>query len=176
MNGGNRMFHSWKFIFLVMMSAVILTACGQSLEEQAAAGVNVAEEAFLANDKASTEEIDGVKLYKPMGFTIKESSDAQNIIFKKNDETLILFINPNEEVDSRLFYDILLADQNKKVVALETFIEDGTFGFAAVVESDDNKVELIASVGGAKITTLTKEKNISTNLQVMMEVVRSINE
>ena len=170
------MFHSWKFIFLVLMSAVILTACGQSLEERAATGVNVAEEVFLANDKASTEEIDGVKLYKPMGFTIKESSDAQNIIFMKNDDTLILFINPNEEVDSRLFYDILMADQNKKVVALETFIEDGAFGFAAVIESDDNKVELIASVGGAKITTLTKEKNIATHLRVMMEVVRSINE
>ena len=176
MNGGNRMFHSWKFIFLVLMSAVILTACGQSLEERAATGVNVAEEVFLANDKASTEEIDGVKLYKPMGFTIKESSDAQNIIFMKNDDTLILFINPNEEVDSRLFYDILLEDQHKKVVALETFIEDGAFGFATVIESDDNQVELVASVGGSKITTLTKKKNIAANLRVMMEVVRSIDE
>lgn len=170
------MFPSWKFIFLVIMSTVILTACGQSLEEQVADGVKVSEEAFLAKDKADTEEIDGVKLYKPVGFTVKENSDAQNIIFEKNDETFILFINPNEEADSHLFYDILLADQNKKMVAMETFVMDERFGFVAVVESDDNKVELIASVGGAKMTTLAKEKNIASNLRTMMEVVRSIND
>lgn len=176
MIGGNRMFHSWKFIFLIVMSAVILTACGQSLEDRSAKGINLAEEVFLANNKVGTDEIDGVKLYKPLSFIIKDSSNAQNITFKKSDDTLILLINPNEKMDSHLFYDILLENENKKVVALETFIEDGTFGFAAVIESNDNNVELIASVGGSKITTLSKEKNIVTNLRVMMEVVRSINE
>ena len=168
------MFHSWKFIFLIIISAVFLTACGQSLEDRTAKGLKSAEEAFYANNQVGTVEVDGVKLYKPMGFTIKEDSDAQNITFNKNDDTFILFINPNEEVNSRLFYDLLLADEKKETVAIETFIEDRTFGFVAVVENGSNQVELIASVGGAKITTLTKEKNIDTHLRMMMKIVRSI--
>ena len=77
-------------------------------------------------------------------------------------------------MDSHLLYDLLLADQNKKIIAKETFTENETFGFAAVVESDNDTVELVASVGGAKMTTLTNEKKIVENLRVMMEVVRSI--
>lgn len=168
------MFHSWKFIFLIMMSAFFLTACGQSLEDRTAKGLKSAEEAFYANNHVGTEEVDGVKLYKPMGFTIKEDSDEHNIIFNKNDDTFILFINPNEEVNSRLFYDLLLADDTKETLAIETFIENRTFGFVAVVESGSNQVELVASVGGAKITTLTKEKNIDKHLSMMMQIVRSI--
>ncbi|MCZ2259704.1 hypothetical protein [Sporosarcina sp. G11-34] len=168
------MFHSWKNILLIMLSTLFLTACGQSLEDRTAKGLKSAEEAFYANNKAGTEEFDGVKLYKPMGFTIKEDSDAQNILFNKNDDTFILFINPNEEANSRLFYDLLIEDETKETVAIETFIENRTFGFVAVVESGNNQVELIVSVGGAKITTITKEKNIDTHLRMMMEIVRSI--
>ena len=71
--------------------------------------MEAAQEAFHSNDKDQTEEIDGIKLYKPAGFKINEKSDAQNIIFTKNEETFILFINPNEKSDSKLFYDLLLS-------------------------------------------------------------------
>ena len=174
MIGGNRMFHSRKFIFLIILSIVFLTACGQSREDRVEEGIKTAEETFFANDKKGTEEIEGVKLYKPMGFTVEENSDAQNIIFNKNGDMFILFVNPNEDLDSQLFYDLLLADESKVIVAKETFKEDDTFGFVAIVESDDDTVELVASVGGAKMTTRTNEKNIVKNIKPMMEIVRSI--
>ena len=47
MNGGNRMFRSWKFIFLVIVSIALLTACGQSLEDRVTEGIKAAKEAFL---------------------------------------------------------------------------------------------------------------------------------
>jgi len=94
MIGGNRMFRKWKFIFLTMISIILLTACGKSLDERATAGVEAARVAFQQNDKGLTEEVAGIKLYKPAGFTMNDSSDAQNIVFTKNDETFILFINP----------------------------------------------------------------------------------
>ncbi len=175
MNGGNRMFQSWKFIFLILISTIFLTACGESIEKQSVKALELAEEAFIANDKTGTDEVDGVKLYKPITFAIKENSDVQNIIFEKSDQTLTLLTNPNEEMNSRLFYEMLLADQSKKIVEIETFIKDGAFGFAAVIENNDQQVELIANVGGSKITTVTKDKNIAKNLRVMMEVVRSLN-
>ena len=168
------MFRKWKFKFLLVISVFILTACNESLSENAAAGIEAAEAVFHLNDKEPTEEIDGVKLYKPIGFTINEQSDAQNIVLTKNKETFILFINPNEKSDSQLFYDLLLADQNKEIIEQATFTDEDIFGFVAVVKSDNDKVELITSVGGAKMTTLTTTKTIEENMSTMMEVVRSI--
>ncbi len=40
---------------------------------------------------------------------MNDKSDAQNIVFTKNEETFILFVNPNEKSDSKLFYDLLLS-------------------------------------------------------------------
>ena len=168
------MFRSWKFLFLVTASIVLLAACGQSLEDRAGEGVKAAEEAFFANDKESTEEIDGIKLYKPMGFDVVDDSDTQNIVFEKGKDPFILFVNPNEEKDSHLFYDLLLADKSVDIIAESQFDEEDTFGFVAVIQHDNASIELVASVGGAKMTTLTKEKNVIEYLEVMMSVVRSI--
>lgn len=168
------MFRSWKFIILMIVSTFILTACSQSLEERVSDGIKASEEVFFGQEETPNEEIEGVKLYKPMDFTVKESSDAQNIIFKTKNETFILFINPNEETNSRLFYDLLVADQSKKIIDEKTFIEDDIFGFVAVIEGDNDSVELISSVGGAKLTTLSSEKKIADHLPLMTKIVRSI--
>lgn len=168
------MSREWKWIFLVMLSVILLVGCGKTLDERASAGIQAAQSAFQSNEKNRTEEIEGVKLYKPAGFILSENSDAQNIIFKKQDDTYLLFNNPNEKSDSKLFYELLLADKEKEIVEYATFEEDGVFGFAAVIASSNDRVELIACVGGAKITTMTKQKNIEEDLTEMMEIVRSI--
>lgn len=171
--GGNRMFRSWKFIFLVMALTLFLTACGKTLEENADAGLKSAEQAFFESDKVANEEVGDVKFYRPNELSLKEESDTQNIILTTKDDTFILFNNPNEETNSHLFYDLLKADTTKVIVDEKTFTEGDTFGFAAVVESND-KVELITSVGGTKITTLSNQKDVEKNLVLMMEILRSI--
>lgn len=168
------MFRSWKILFLATVSIFLLAACGQSLQDRAAEAVKAAEEAFYANDKESTEEIDGVKLYKPAGFDIVDDSDTQNIVFEKGKDPFILFVNPNEEKDSHLFYDLLLADKNVDIIAEAQFDEEDTFGFVAVIQHENASIELVASVGGAKMTTLTKEKHVIEYLEAMMNIVRSI--
>ncbi|MFC5604466.1 hypothetical protein [Sporosarcina koreensis] len=167
------MFRFWKFLFLALLSITVLTACGKTFEEQATGAILSAKEAFQLHDQHVNDEVHGVSLYKPAGFTIDEKSDAQNIVMKKGDETFLLFINPNEARDSRLFYDLLTKTDDKERFE-EVFTEDGYFGFASVVKKGEDQVELIASVGGIKMTTITKNKNIEANMGKMMEVVRSI--
>ena len=58
---------------------------------------------------------------------MNDKSDAQNIVFTKNEETFILFVNPNEKSDSKLFYDLLLSDKSKEIVEQATFTDEGTF-------------------------------------------------
>ena len=79
-----------------------------------------------------------------------------------------------KKVTVNYFMICFLADKSKEIVEQATFTEEGIFGFAAVVKSGNDNVELIASVGGAKMTTMTKKKKIEENLARMMEIVRSI--
>ena len=166
------MFRSWKFIFLVL-AMFLLTACGKSLEEQVDEGLKSAERVFHENNKVANEEIDGLKFYKPIDFTIKEGSDSKNIILTRKNDTFILFNNPNEEMNSHLFYDLLKADEARTIIGEKSFTDGDLFGFAAVIENDDT-VELIASVGGTKISTLANKKDVENHLTVMMEILRSI--
>lgn len=167
------MFRLWKFLFLAFLSISVLTACGKTFDEQAAEAILSAKEAFQLHDQHVNDEVHGVSLYKPAGFTIEEKSDAQNIVMKKGDETFLLFINPNEDKNSRLFYDLLTRIEDDKRVE-EVFTDDGYFGFASIVKKGEDQVELVASVGGIKMTTITKNKNIEVNMGKMMEIVRSI--
>ncbi|HEX5564783.1 MAG TPA: hypothetical protein VFX34_07475 [Sporosarcina sp.] len=167
------MFRLWKFLFLALLSISVLTACAKTFDERAAEGIAAAKEAFLLHDQHVNDEVHGVPLYKPAGFTIDEKSDAQNIVMKKGDDTFLLFINPNEARDSRLFYDLLTQKEDKERYE-EVFTDDGNFGFASIVKKGEDQVELIASVGGIKMTTITKNKNIEEDMGKMMEVVRSI--
>ncbi|MDN4606985.1 hypothetical protein [Sporosarcina highlanderae] len=167
------MFRLWKFLFLTLLSITVLSACGKTLEEQAADGIAAAKTAFELNDKVVNDEVEDISLYKPAGFTISKSSNGQNIIMKKGDETFLLFINPNEKKDSRLFYDLM--ERNDQSVHFEkVFTDDGYFSFASVLKKGEDQVELITSVGGIKMTTITKKKNIESNMAHMMEIVRSI--
>ena len=60
------------------------------------------------------------------------------------------------------------ADEAKTIIGEKSFTEGELFGFAAVLENDD-RIELIASVGGTKITTLANKKDIENHLTIMME-------
>lgn len=168
------MFRIGKFMTFTIVTILLLSACGKTTETRVQEGLKAAEETFYEKPKASTEEVDGTKLYKPAGFKVNENSDAQNIVLNKGKQPFILFINPNEAKDSQLFYDLLHADENSEILAEEKFSDGEIFGFVAVIQYEEDAVELIANVGGAKITTQTTEKNITGNLETMMEIVRSI--
>lgn len=168
------MFRLWKIAFLLLLTVLMLVACGKTIEEQAATGIQAAKDTFFTETKEANEEIDGIRLYKPAGYKVEEESDAQNMLFTKGDEPYLLFINSNEETDSQLFYEVLKADSSVKVVQEETFTKDGLFGFVAVLESSDKQVELVVGVGGVKMTTISKISKIENNLQDMMEIVKSI--
>lgn len=168
------MLRSKKLVFLLVLSILLLAACSQSFEDRISEGLEVAEKSFQENNQENTEEIDGVSFYKPKGFIVKDDSDPQNIILEKGKSSFFLFINPNETKESRLFYDLLKNDQNSEVIAEKQFQEEDAFGFVAVIEQSEKAYELIASVGGIKITTITEEKNIADYLKSMMQIVRSI--
>ncbi|MBW9235239.1 hypothetical protein JQK62_24105, partial [Leptospira santarosai] len=90
-----------------------LAACSASPEEQMGEGIKPAKEAFQNESAEPNEQIENVELFVPGGFSIEEDSDETNIVMKDNDESYVLFVNPNEQQDSSYF--MIYYKQRKKM-------------------------------------------------------------
>ncbi|WP_075620099.1 hypothetical protein [Paenisporosarcina indica] len=168
------MSRKWMRIVIAPFLIVSLAACSSSAEEQTKEGLKAAKEIFHGDIVESNEQIDHVELFVPSGFTIQENSDETNIVLMNNSDSYVLFINPNEKQNSNLFYDLLQAEKKETIIVQQTFEQNGRFGFVAVYPSGEDKYEIISSIGGVKLTTISDEANIATNMEKMMKMVRSV--
>lgn len=166
------MTRKWIRLCVVSLAVILLVGCS-SVEEQAADGIENAKIVFQGDAVKPNEKVGNLKIFLPSGFTIEES-DQTNIILSKGKDSYILFINPNELSESQLYYDLLIADTKLKIVEKNTFEQNGRFGFAAIIQNNEENFELITSIGGIKLTTISKQSNIASNLEQMMKIVRSI--
>ena len=153
---------------------LVLSACGKTVEEQASEGMENAETVFTNKPNEANKSIGHIELYLPKGFSIEKGIDEANYTVVNGKDSYILFVNSNETVDSRLHYDILKQDTKTNIIQEKTFETNGVFGFSAVNKQSEENYELIVSVGGVKLTTLSNDKKIDNKLQQMMEIVRSV--
>lgn len=160
--------------FLIASLAVILLAGCSSLEDQTSDGLENAKIAFQSDAEKPNEKVNDINIFIPSGFSIEEESNETNIILSKGNNSYILFINPNELPSSQLYYDLMTSDSNLKVLEEKTFEQNGRFGFAAIIENSEEKYELITSIGGIKLTTISEQQDIASDLDKMMLIVRSI--
>ena len=165
-----------KWIQVVMLSAMllVLTACGQTVEEQVLTGIDNAEMVFNSDQTKSNKSIGHIELYLPKGYGIEKGIDESNYTIVNGKDAYILFVNPNETEDSQLHYDILKEDPNSEILQDKTFKADDVFGFAAVVKRSEEKYEIVVSVGGVKMSTISGDKKLDAKIQEMMEMVRSV--
>lgn len=159
---------------LTLSTAIILSACGQTVEEQASAGMVAAEATFEAAVNETNTTFSQIELYIPNGFAIEQGIDEANYTLINKNETYILFVNEQETADSQLLYGILKEDASKEIISEDTFETDGIFGFSAVMKASDETSELIVSIGGVKLTTISKNKNLDEKLGQMMQIVQSV--
>lgn len=167
------MARNWMRILFASLAVTLLVGCS-SVEEQVDDGIENARIVFQGDAEKPNEKINNFKLFLPSGFSFEEESDESNIILSKGKESFILFLNSNELQGSRLYYDLMMADTNLNIIEENTFEQNGRFGFVAVIENSGDQYELITSIGGIKLTTISKERNIADNLNKMMMIVRSI--
>lgn len=173
LNGGKGMARKWMRLLIASLVVILLAGCS-SLEEQTVDGLENAKVAFQDDAEKPNEKVNDMNIFIPSGFSIEEESDETNIILSKGDDSFILFINPNELQSSQLYYDLMMADSNLEVLDKKTFEQNGRFGFAAIIENSEEKYELITSIGGIKLTTISEQQDIANNLENMMLIVRSI--
>lgn len=157
-----------------LLILLVLAGCGKPIEEQIETGMTNVESMFKEGPKETNKEIGEIEVYLPTGYTIEESEDKTNYLLKKGSQHFILFVNPNEQKNSHLLYDLFKQNQAKEIVEEQKFETKDSFGFTAILENDEDSYELIVSSGGVKISTLTSAKNIDVTLQEMMQIAHSV--
>lgn len=163
-----------KLGIAIMAATVLLAGCLATPEERIANGIAEAKTAFEQEPEETNEQTEALEFYLPGGYTVEEPSDEHNIIITEGSDSFVLFANPNESADSRLFYELQKANPEQEWIADETFEENGRFGFATVRNIAEDRYEIVVSAGGVKMTTISEESKIEENMEWMMKTVRSI--
>ncbi|WP_341321081.1 hypothetical protein NSQ62_15735 [Solibacillus sp. FSL H8-0523] len=164
----------WIHVLLVAACILVLSACGNTVEENATAGIENAELVFTSEPNETNKAIGHIELYLPTGFNIEKGIDESNYTVINGKSSYILFVNPNETEDSQLHYELIKNDAKNNIIEDKTFEKDGVFGFSAVNKQDEETFELVVSVGGVKISTISDKKKIDEKLQNMMEIAKSV--
>lgn len=173
---GGRYYMSRKWIQVIGLALLIvsLSGCGKPLEEQIDSGLSLTEMVFKNEPKAFTETVGDFQLFLPTGYKIEETEDEVNALILKGKQSYLLFVNKIEGTDSQLHYDLMKNDTSKEILDVRTYEEDKVFGFSAIIQHTENTYELVVSLGGVKMTTISDEKKIEENLTDMLEIVRSV--
>jgi hypothetical protein len=162
------------WIAFMIAGTFLLGGCVASSEERMVTGVEKAREAFQEEPAATNETVGNRDLYVPRNYTVEEPSDAHNMIITRGSDSFVLFLNPNEEPDSTLFYDLQKANDEQQWALDETFRQNGRFGFSTVREIAEDRYEIVVSAGGVKMTTISEANDIDSNMAWMMQTVRSV--
>ena len=165
----------WIHAAVLIVGILVLSACSQSVEEQALAGMENAETVFSSEPKEVNKTIGHIELYLPAGYSIEKGIDDLNYTILNGKDSYILFVNQNETNDSQLHYDIFKNESTSEIVQEKTFQSDGMFGFSGVIKLPEGKYELIANIGGVKLSTISEDKKLDSKIQEMMEIVQTVN-
>lgn len=157
-----------------VLSLFLLAGCMATPEERVAEGLAETRTAFEKEPPETNETAGQTELYLPGGYDIEEPTDEHNMIITKGSDSYVLSINPNEAADSKFFYDLQKADAEMEWIADETFEQNGRFGFTTLRAIAEDRIEVVVSAGGVKMTTISEESDVPANMEWMMKTARSI--
>lgn len=141
-------------------------------EEIQTATIDQSKKTFTSKPSSVNEENGAIKYHLPEGYEV-ESAENNNLLFKRDDQQYILFVNENEKENSTVFYDSLL-DQYENPIVEETFKDKDRFGYVLVDKLEDEKYEVSVGIGGVKMTTHTAPRGVADAAEQMMEIVSSV--
>ncbi|WP_243386015.1 hypothetical protein [Bacillus kexueae] len=162
----------FKIAFTVTLSTILLFGCSLSPEEVEKEATKIIQEAFQQPPVDPNEDVEQFSFYLPESFEI-ESHSGNNLILKEGSESYILFLNPNEKRTSTLLYDKAI-DIATELIVEETSKSEEQFMYTIVNKLDEKTYEVIAGVGGVKITTHVESNKVSESAKKMVEIVQSV--
>ena len=165
------MIKKFKRLSLLLVSIILLSACSASFKEEQIKANAAVKEAFYSSPKTTNKENKEIEYYLPFGYEVEEET-SNNVLLKNGSKSYILFYNQHEDLASKVVYEATIAQKEYDVN--ETFEEEDKMGFLLINQVDENLNELIVGIGGVKLTSQSKTKNIASDAAVMMEIAHSV--
>lgn len=165
---------NFKWVLGIALTVTLLAGCGTPVEEQIATGFAASEKEFSNEAKEPNNKLDNIALFLPQGYELEKGDLENNYLIKNGNDLYVLFVNLLEDSSSKLSYDHLVSEQKDALIEVETFEEDGVFGYTAILENKEDEYELIAAIGGIKITTISAGKGLDEKLANMMTITKSV--
>ena len=159
----------WSFL-LVMMASVFLVGCA-SQEEEINEGVAAIHTTFETEGKAVNNTLNEIDVYLPFYFEVIEEIN-NNVLLSNGSEQFILFYNDQEDRLSKQNYEIALS-QNEYIYN-EVMETEAEFRYILISQVDEKLVEVTIGIGGKKITSQMKPKQLIDNAKAMTNIVRSV--
>ncbi|GEL77197.1 hypothetical protein [Tenuibacillus multivorans] len=161
---------------ITLISMTILAGCLQSETQVMDQADNRLKDVFLSEETIDTNfELTDFEVFKPESLELVEEAE-NNIIFKEDDQPFILFINEFEAPNSKWFYNQIESNQDENNLYLSTFESDTEFAYFSVDELDGDELQVQLGIGGVKMTTLTTTGSVEQDVEVMIKMVKSIQE
>ncbi|MBO1513199.1 hypothetical protein [Metabacillus bambusae] len=159
-------------LVLSLLLTILLMGCTISDEELTKTTIDNTKQAFEDTPKDSNEQTKLFSYYLPEEFTIKETK-MYNVLLEKGSKSYLLFVNENEEANSKVSYDTLVEKYEKPFIS-ETFEDKERFGYLFVNTLEKNTYEVTVGIGGTKLTTEAKINDVSDAAKNMMDIVKSV--
>lgn len=163
--------HPLKAILLLVLAVFLLGGCSASFEKEYKEAVAAVEKEFKETPEDRNKENQDIEYYLPFGFEVDEET-PNNLILKNGSKTYILFYNLQEGPNSDVVLNATL--QQKEYDMNEHFNEDGKLGYFLVKKLSENENEVTIGVGGVKVTSEVKTKNLKSDTEYMMKIANSV--
>ncbi len=157
---------------LLFLAAIfLLGACSASFDEAQKEAQAAVEEVFKEKAQETNKENEEIKYFLPSGATVV-SEETSNVLLKNRGYEYRLFYNPLENEKSELVYNVTL--EQRKYDVKKTWQDEERFGFLLISKLDDKTNEVVAGVGGVKVTAEIKTKDLAEAAPKMMEIAKSV--
>lgn len=153
-----------------IMALFVLSACSQSFEEELKETTEAVEAVFDSEPNEATDDNHEIQFHLPAGFEVEEES-PNNILLSSGSTAYILFYNPFEDRSSKVVYESTM-NQYSEWDAQYTFVNDHEFGYLLVKKMETGEYQVVAGVGGVKVTAETK--NLKSDAATMMRMAKSV--
>ncbi|MDC3415079.1 hypothetical protein NC797_16370 [Aquibacillus sp. 3ASR75-11] len=158
-------------LFLMTM-ILIVTACSFESEDETLKDVKkVTETEFSSTGVEPNTELEQFSIYIPNNLEIVEKGKS-NLILEEGDQSYVVFNNVFEDRASELNYKTASVAENPNL--LESFTDDGRFGYVRIIKTDEEEYELQVGIGGIKITTYSPLGSLESDAEMMMKIANSI--
>ncbi|WP_243291063.1 hypothetical protein [Bacillus sp. FJAT-47783] len=162
----------FKTAFTVILSTILLFGCSITDEEVKEEATEAIHEAFQQSPVKANESVEQFSFYLPESFEI-ESHSGNNLILKEGSQQYLLFLNPNEKRTSEMLYKKAKETVTDLIID-KTSVTDEAFTYTIVSKIDENTYEVIAGLGGAKLTTHVEGNEVAKSAKKLVEIVRSV--